>query len=76
MTPDPKAAATKEDIAMLMDSNAKMYDAMAGWKDELKEHFDVALENVRHDLIGANKDRIEDHEHRLKRLETQTGLQA
>ena len=74
--PDPlaDAPATKADIRMLMVEIGKLYDANQRWKDELKGHFDLAVENIRTDLVGANKDKIENHEHRLGRLEKHTGL--
>jgi archaellum component FlaC len=44
------------------------------WKEEVKEHFNLVAENLRYDLVGIYKDRTEDHEHRIKRLERKTGL--
>jgi predicted phage gp36 major capsid-like protein len=72
--PDDTSPATKADIKGLMDSIGKLYDASAGWKDdilqaserwkdeildEMKRHFDVAVEDIRHDLEGANRDEID-----------------
>ena len=37
-------------------------------------HFDVTVEAIRHDLLGANRDRIENHEDRILRLERHGGL--
>ena len=48
--------------------------SMHEWKKEIIHEFHVAVENIRHDLEGANKDRVENHEHRLIRLEEHTGL--
>jgi len=80
---DPQAAATKRDIAMLMDEIGKLYVANQKWKDEIMNHFDVVAENMHHDLLGAHKDKIgvlsdrsEKHEKRIAKLEQHTGLIA
>lgn len=64
-----------------MDSIGKLYDANEGWKDDIIRHFDVAVEDIRHDLEGANRDEIgvlkdakRDHEQRIVRLEQQAGI--
>ena len=57
-----------------MESIGKLYDANERWKDELKEHFDLKVEVIRHDLLGVNRERIENHEDRLIRLERHTGV--
>jgi hypothetical protein len=49
--------------------------SMQEWKKEIIHEF-VAVENIRHDLEGANKDRIENQEHRIHRLERQRGFAA
>lgn len=59
---------------MLMESIGKLYDANERWKNEVKRHFDVTVEKIRHDLQGANKDQIENLEDRLDRLEKHAGL--
>lgn len=80
---DSTAVATKQDIALLMGtmgemniSIQKLYDDTQLWKDEIMDHFEVVLENYRHDLAGANKDEITtlqhrstDHEVRIQKLE-------
>lgn len=82
---DDTTPATKADIQMLMDSIGKLYDANERWKDEVmsdvKRHFDVVVEQIRHDLKGANreaievhKDRTNDHETRIGRLEARAGI--
>lgn len=71
---DDTSPATKADIKMLMDSMGKLFDANEKWKDELKGHFDLTVETIRHDLIGAKNDKIENHEDRLRKLERHTGL--
>jgi hypothetical protein len=51
-------------------------DDMGRWKDEIVHEFRVIAEELRHDLIGAHKDKISNHEDRLVRLERHAGLQA
>jgi hypothetical protein len=48
--------------------------------DEITRHFDVVVENIRHDLVGANHDEVislknqkVNHEQRLLRLERTVG---
>ena len=43
-------------------------------KEDIMRYFDVTVETIRHDLLGANKDRIEQHEDRIRRLEQRIGL--
>ncbi|MEK7218184.1 MAG: hypothetical protein AAB728_01825 [Patescibacteria group bacterium] len=71
MTPqDHTAPATKQDIALLMESIGKLYnaderwkdeiiDANERWKDEIIRHVDVTVENIRHELRSANREEIE-----------------
>ena len=54
---------------------------MARWKSELKEHFDLVVENIRHDLSSANREEIEvlkdgrrGHEKRILALERIGGV--
>ncbi len=69
---DDNSPATKGDITILMESIGKLYDANAGWKDEILEanekwkdeiirHFDVVAENMKVDYQGIFKDRTEQH---------------
>src|SRR5690606_878420 len=60
---DNTAPATKADIAMLktdvkqlLDAVRNLYDANERWKDEIVQHFNVVVEDIRHDLAGANRD--------------------
>ncbi len=78
---DGKSSATKDDIAAIMGELGKIYDANERWKDELKKHFDLAIEIIRHDLKTAGRDEIEmlkdqlkDNRRRIGRLEVQCGL--
>jgi hypothetical protein len=91
MAKGSQAPASKEDIRLLMEQIGRLYDSNERWKDEiirevdgriaasearLKHHFDLAVETIRDDLLGAHKDRIEDHEARIVRLERQTGVRG
>ena len=89
---DNNIPATKADIKMVMDAirdlsdqNEKWMDEIATanekWKDEIIRHFDIKVGQIRHDLMGANRDEIsslidanEKHEQRLTRLEEHAGL--
>jgi hypothetical protein len=73
MSNDDQAPASKEDIRLLMESSGTFYDQterrlvsmeemIRASEERMKEHFDLAVETIRHDLIGANRDRIEGHE--------------
>ncbi len=54
----------------------EMIQHMDAWKKELKDHFDLVAENIHQDCIGANKDQITSHEHRINRLERHAGFVA
>jgi hypothetical protein len=93
--PNDTSPATKSDIKLLMDELGKLYDATERWKDELadktqrwqllsvtetKQHFDLTVEQIRHDLLAANREQIEllrdradGHENRITRLEQHAG---
>ncbi len=43
-------------------------------EERMKAHFDLAVETIRHDLIGANKDDIQNIKQRVKRLEEEVGI--
>ena len=43
-------------------------------EERLKLHFETVAENLLHDFQGIFKDRLEQHEDRLRRLEQYTGL--
>jgi len=87
MTNDKDTAASKEDIRGLMEQMgiyyarteeqlAGMKEEMAEWKEDVIHQFKVIAEDLRHDLIGTHKDKVEDHEDRLFRLERHTGLRT
>ncbi len=41
---------------------------------DIRDHFDVTVETIPHDLLGANHDEIEVIKDRIVRLENHTGL--
>ena len=70
---------------MLMDQIGRYYlktesrfneldDRFIEYKEEIKRYFDVRVEDIRHDLLGVNKDKIELHEDRIRRLERHAGF--
>ena len=76
---DQTAPATKADITLLKTDMVLLKADMIQWKDDIKTHFDIVIENLRHDMIGTHKDKISviddrtiDHEKRIRRLETGT----
>ena len=57
----------KEEVITTLDERI---DGKIGQSEErMKHYFDLTVETIRHDLLSANKDRIENHEDRLRRLE-------
>lgn len=78
---DDQTAATKADIQLLMDSIGNLYDANERLKEELKGHFDLVIENLRHDFLGGRHDKVEllddktqDLDKRVSRLEAYIGV--
>ena len=82
---DDQAPASKTDIRMLMEQMGAYYDKtedriatleenLKEWKEEIKRHFDVVVEDIRHDLQGANRDEIESTKDRVTRLEQRAGI--
>jgi hypothetical protein len=77
-----------DEIGRLYDANQRWKDEIIGTLDEridsriaasekrMQHHFGLAVENIRAELVGANKDRIENHEGRIARLEDRIGLAA
>ena len=91
MTTDMTAPATKQDLHGFMTGITKqiedLYKTNIRWKEEIiaeiKLHFDVSVENIRHDLKSANKekiavhsDKLQNHEHRIRHLEIRSGMRA
>lgn len=48
--------------------------AHEGWKDEIISEFHIVSEDIRHDVGGAQSDRITAVEHDVLRLKKHTGL--
>lgn len=72
---DDKAAATKGDLSKVKhELKADMHNLKTEILEEIKSHFDLAVENIRHDLLGANRDEIEAVKDRVTHLEVHTGL--
>jgi hypothetical protein len=58
-------------------------ERLATWKQEIIDHFDLVAENIRHDLVSANREEIEllkdglkSHDRRIHTLEHASGLAA
>jgi hypothetical protein len=73
MSKNNTSPATKEDVRFLTDKLTEILDGqdklrheleeriddrIAASEERVKRHFDVAVETIRHDLVGANKDEI------------------
>jgi hypothetical protein len=70
MVVDPAAPATKQDVALIMESISGLYEAISSMRkrfdevdikiaeseDRTKRHFDVVVETLEHDLGGAFRD--------------------
>ena len=72
--------ATKHDLNVLRKD---LLEFMEGSKEDVMRHFDLTVETIRHDLLGANRDDIgvlkdakNDHEKRIRKLERATGTIA
>lgn len=72
-------------MGKLYDANSRwreeIFHATAAWEDEIIEHFDLAVETIRHELKAARRESIEllrdqtgDHTKRIKRLDRHAGL--
>lgn len=70
---------------MLMESIGSLYDAnerwkdeilqtQKNWKDEIIHEFHLVAEDMKHDIGGAQSDRIAGVENRVTRLEQHAGL--
>lgn len=75
----------KADVdSKFVDVDARFNDLegkMEGWKTELKDHFDLVAEQIRHELVSANREEIEvlkdghkENRKRIVALERATGL--
>ena len=67
MAPRKSEPATKQDLRLLEQR-------LRTTKEEIIRHFDLTVETIRHDLLGANADRIELLHDRITRVEQHVGL--
>ena len=85
MSGDASQPATKADLIRLQKQiglivQQQLAAAKQEWLEDIKRYFDVTVENIRHDLQGANADEISlvgntlnDHERRLTTVEKLAG---
>ena len=66
----------KKDVGMLTQTVGTLMEQMTESEERIKRYFDVTVENLMYDFTGAKKDRIENHEDRIRRLERHNGLIA
>jgi gamma-glutamyl phosphate reductase len=71
MPPRKTAQATQQDLRSL---EQRLLKASAEHKDEIIRHFDVAVEAIQHDLLGANADELSLLTDRVTRIENRVGL--
>lgn len=65
---DEKIHELRQDMKIWKD---EMLEQMGRWKDDMFHQFQVIAENIHHDMLhGALHDRVEQHEDRIRRLET------
>jgi len=83
MNDDNQTPATKGDIKRLDGNFKRLETKMDQWKEEIIRHFDVVAEQLRHEVLGANRDEVgvikdkqTNHEERIERLEQHTGVVA
>ena len=76
MTNDDKAAATKQDIQLLMEQMATYYDKTGERMQEIIGEFHIVVGRLRHDFKGAFGDKLAQHEDRIVRLKRNAGLLA
>ncbi len=79
MKKDDQAAATKKDIKELREELKKDIKELkeknlSDMERRLVQHFNVVAENLVYDFKGVFKDRLEQHEDRIVRLEHHTGF--
>lgn len=70
MAADDQAPATKADVRFITEKLTEVLDG----QDELKRHFDVTVETIRHDLTGANADKLETLNQDVVRIKKHLGL--
>jgi ABC-type phosphonate transport system ATPase subunit len=78
MTDPATTPATQQDVAAVLERvgslEVSVTDQMQSLKAELTRSFDLAIELIRHDLVGANSDRIAGLENRVGALERHVRL--
>lgn len=84
MPHDDYAAATRKDLRILEKKMATKKDLqelrteakkdLREMEERLVQHFNVVAENLVHDFKGIFKDRLEQHEDRIVRLEQHVGI--
>ncbi|MGE0536212.1 MAG: hypothetical protein AB7O68_14625 [Pirellulales bacterium] len=89
MVRDDSALATKADVRFITEKLTEILDGqdklrreleervdarIAASEERVKRHFDVAVETIRKDLVGANADEIESLKTRVSRVEQHVGL--
>lgn len=84
---DDTTPATKADISGLRNELKadirELREEISTSKEEILHEFRLTVETIRHDLVGANRDEItqmkdksQDHESRIRRLERSSSLAA
>jgi len=63
----------KDDVRAEM---ADLKNEIVASEERMKHHFDVVAEDLRHDVLGANRDEIESIKDRVVRIEQHVGLRA
>ena len=83
MADQNQSPATKEDVKGIMEylvrndgRTSSLEKKMEKDKKEISHEFHVVAEDIKHDFKGAFKDRVEQHDDRILRLEQHTGLAA
>ncbi|MFH0770977.1 MAG: hypothetical protein V1926_06445 [Candidatus Peregrinibacteria bacterium] len=67
----------KDDVSgKITDLKGEIEEKIAASEDRVKRHFDVVAEDLRHDVLGANRDEIESIKDRVIRIERHVGLRA
>ena len=79
MADSKQLPATKHDLRALESRMTKHFDGklakvIAESEANILRHFDLTVETIRHDLLGANADEIATLKDRVTRIETHFGL--
>lgn len=71
MTPRKSAPVTKQDLHVL---EQRLNRRIESSQQEILRHFDLTIETIRHDLLGANADEVASLTDRVDRLDRHVGL--